>query len=131
MRPPQPTNLLSSCSWLYRYVRTKLRHELKKSGLEVVFFCSMLFIVFQAKTPLMPLGYLRDFVPASSAWWVLFSRRRAHNVSSKENHQTHPKCSRFCRKTCSEELPDFQAKPARKTWQKSVPARILTTVIHF
>ena len=72
-----------------------------------------------------------NLLPTSSAWWVLFSCRRAHNVSSNENRRTHPKLSQFGRKTCSKNLPDFEGKPARTTCPQSVPARFSTTLTHF
>ena len=57
--------------------------------------------------------------PTSYAWWVLFSCRRAHNVSSKGNRRTHPK------------LIQFSKKNGLETCSKNVPARFLTTVTHF
>ena len=40
----------------------------------------------------------RIFFPTSYAWWVLFSCRRAHNVSSKGNCRTQPKWLQFSKK---------------------------------
>jgi len=65
---------------------------------------TMIFWFISSWTLLFPISY---------AWWVLFSCRRAHNVSSKENRRTQPKWLQFSKK------PDW--KRARKTCPKNVP----------
>ena len=42
-----------------------------------------------------------DFLPTSSACWVLFLCRRAHSVGGEGNRQKHPKCIQSCPETCS------------------------------
>ena len=66
------------------------------------------------------------FFPTSSAWWVLFSCRRAHNVSSKGNRRTQPKWLQFSKKTAWKTCPkNLIEKCARKTCPKNLIAKMM------